>query len=121
MVIKYLSVIFSIMILSCNTIKDKKNADGTTASNEEIMAEEKKMMEEGFKKGVIVYSDVEGDCPYTIKMEGESAYFLDPINLEEAFRKDGEKIWFKFNGLRRMNRCEKANPVSIETMQKRAE
>jgi len=114
MVIKYLSVIFSIMILSCTTIKDKKNEENTATSSEE-------MMEEGFKKGIIVFSDVEGDCPYTIKMQGETAYFLDPINLEEAFKKDGEKVWFKFNGLRRMNRCEKANPVSIETMQKRAE
>ncbi len=80
------------------------------------------MIEEGFIKGIIVTSKVEGDCPITIQVEGkEGSYFLDPINLEDNYKNDGEKIWFKFAGLRRMNRCEKANPISIIEIQKRVE
>ena len=80
------------------------------------------MIEAGFIKGTIVTSKVEGDCPITIQVEGkEDAYFLDPINLEENYKKDGEKVWFKFEGLRRKNRCNKANPISIIEIQKRVE
>jgi len=81
-----------------------------------------KMIENGFKKGVIVASDKEGDCPFTIKLrDNDYSYYLDPINLTEEFKKDGEKIWVKFAGLRMMNRCEKANPVSIIEMHVREE
>ena len=48
-------------------------------------------------------------------------YHLDPINITEEFKKDGEKIWIKFGGLKMMNRCEKANPISIIEIQKRVE
>ncbi len=80
------------------------------------------MIEEGFIKGTIISSKIEGDCPITIQVEGkEGSYFLDPINLEDNYKNDGEKVWFKFAGLRRMNRCEKANPISIIEIQKRVE
>lgn len=79
------------------------------------------MMEEGFLKGTIVYSEVENDCPYTIRVDAEEPYFLDPVNLDGKYEVDGEKIWFKYTGLRRMNRCEKANPINITEMQKRGE
>ena len=88
-----------------------------TSKNSEMSA---KMIEDGFKMGTIVASKAEGDCPFTIQMEGEDKpYFLDPINLDESFKKNGQKVWFTFNGLRMMNRCEKANPVSIVEMKKR--
>ena len=83
-----------------------------------------KMMENGFKMGTIVASKAEGECPFMIQMESEGEekpVFLDPINLDESYKTNGQKIWFTFNGLRMMNRCIKANPVSIVEMQKRAE
>ena len=44
---------------------------------------------------------------------------LDPINLEESMKKDGLKVWVTYQGLRMMNRCEKANPVSIVEIEMR--
>ena len=112
-------LIFSVFIISCCSSTKTTN---TTENSNNVELETKKMMEEGFKKGIIVASDKEGDCPYTIQLMDENfPYYLDPINITEEFKKDGEKIWFKFNGLKMMNRCEKANPVSLTEIMKRVE
>src|SRR5690606_21838202 len=88
-------------------------------TNNETM-DPQKLMAEGYLLGTIVYSDKEGDCPYTIQMTGDKMgfYYLDPVNLEEKFKKDGQKVWVKFNGLRRMNRCENATPAEITAIKK---
>jgi len=112
-----ISLLF-VFAIACNSSKNTTSNDSEMAS--EKMKIEKKMMDAGFKKGTIVYSEEEGDCPYTIKIE-ESGNFLDPINLEESYKAGGTEVWVKYNGLRRMNRCVKANPVSIAEIQKRAE
>lgn len=93
----------------------------TTETNTNTGAmDPKKMMAAGYFLGTIVYSDKEGDCPYTIQMPGDKMefYYLDPINLEEKYKKDGQKVWIKFNGLRRMNRCDKATPAEITDIKK---
>ena len=94
-------------------------------TNAELTGNEKKMMEAGFLKGVVIKSDVEGDCQYTIRVIGDKnydeSYLLDPINITNDYAIDGQKIWFKFAGLRMMNRCEKANPVNILEIAKREE
>jgi len=111
-------LLLSFFLFSCNST----NKSIVDTSENEIRIEAEKMIEAGFVKGTIVASEVEGDCPITIQVKGnEGAYFLDPINLEENYKKDGENIWFKFEGLRRMNRCNKANPISIIEIQKRVE
>ncbi len=118
----------SALILSCGTTEKQTNttAETTTTStttetntdNEKMDA--KKMMAAGYLLGTIVYSDKEGDCPYTIQMPGDKMefYYLDPINLEESYKKDGQKVWIKFAGLRRMNRCDKATPAEITDIKK---
>ncbi len=110
---------FAFFISCCGT----KERSVQSNTNEEItvMAHEKKMIEDGFMKGTIVYSEKENDCPYTIRVEADEPYFLDPINLDRAYKSDGAKVWFTFTPLRRMNRCEKANPVNITEMEKRGE
>ncbi len=108
--------------VACNTTKTntETSTQTTTTTTSETKMDDQKMMDAGFKMGTIVASKVEGDCPYTIKMEdADKPYFLDPQNLEAIYKKDGEKIWVKFNGLRMMNRCEKANPISITEILKR--
>ena len=111
-------LLFSILLFSCNST----NKSVIDTSENEIRIESEKMIEDGFIKGTIVASEIEGDCPITIKVQGKEApYFLDPINLEGSFKKEGEKVWFKFEGLRMMNRCNKANPISIIDIQKRVE
>jgi hypothetical protein len=116
--LKITLLLFSILCTACNASKSKEIKE----ENSTIMMEENNKMEEaGYKKGTIVYSDKENDCEYTIKMEGNSAYFLDPEALEDTFKIDGELVWIKFRGLRRMNRCEKASPIELTEILKRAE
>lgn len=109
------TIVFILILFSCNST----NKSISTTSENEIQVMSKKMVEEGFTAGEISFSTKEGDCPITIKIEGKDrVYYYDPINLSEEFKKEGEKIWFKFAGLRRMNRCDKASPVNIIEIQK---
>jgi len=109
-------LLFTVLFSSCNST----NKPVTTNTETETKMESQKMIAEGFLMGTISTSKIEGDCPITIKVEGKkSAYYLDPMNLTEEYKSEGEKIWFKFTGLRRMNRCEKASPINITEIQKR--
>lgn len=118
--------IFSTIIVSCGTTEKQTQTTSTseTTSSESTTNTETldsiKMLAEGYTLGTIVYSDKEGDCPYTIQMPGDKMefYYLDPINLEESFKVDGQKVWIKYNGLRRMNRCDKATPAEVVDMKK---
>ena len=52
---------------------------------------------------------------YRLKINGKNGvYYLDPINLEDKYQLAGLEVWFKYSGLRRMNRCQKANPIAIQ-------
>lgn len=127
MFIKIGFTIIATLILSCGTTEKQGQTTSTsetttsseTTTNTETM-DSQKMLAAGYLLGTIVYSEKEGDCPYTIQMGGDKmeSYYLDPINLGEDFKIDGQKVWIKFNGLRRMNRCEKANPVQLEDIKK---
>ncbi len=125
MLLKITFALFSAAILSCGSTENQnQNAEANTPA--EIKVEKmngEKMMAAGFLPGTVVYSDLEGDCPYTVQLKGDKMefYYVDPMNLEEPYQKDQQKVWIKFNGLKRMNRCNKANPVFIEEIQKRAE
>ena len=104
-------------VVACSSTKTKES------SNEDLTAEavaiNDKMVSEGYIMGTIVFSDKANDCPYTIQLEGKDNGMYDPINLDVKFQKHNEKIWFTFHPLRRMNRCEKANPISIADIKKR--
>jgi hypothetical protein len=105
-----------IILTACCT--SKKSTTDTNSINQEATMSAEKMLEEGYKSGTITYSDKENDCDYTIKLDGEYVLYYDAINLDDAYKKDGMKIWFTFNGLRMPNRCEKANPIQIYKIQK---
>jgi uncharacterized ParB-like nuclease family protein len=135
MVLKTALAIVTLTLLSCGstekqtqtstdsetntTVSETNTISTNTNTNTETM-DPQKLMAEGYLQGTIVYSDKEGDCPYTIQMPGDKMefYYLDPVNLEEKFKKDGQKVWIKFNGLRRMNRCDKATPAEITAIKK---
>ena len=116
-----IKTIFSIIILatvSCCT-SSKNTTTGTQGGNDNAMTSDKQMMEAGYTKGTVVYSAVEGDCPYTIETTiSDNAVFFDPINLEQEFKADGTEVWFKYGPLKMMNRCDKASPVSVIEMMK---
>lgn len=130
MFLKTALIMFSFTILSCGTAEKRTQPASTpetttvetieTTSTTTETIDPQKMMAAGYLLGTIVYSDKEGDCPYTIQMPGDKMefYYLDPINLEEKYKKDGQKVWIKFNGLRRMNRCDKATPAEITDIKK---
>ena len=93
------------MIYSCNSNKKPLEVKSNVIND-------KSYIENGFKKATVIYSEVEGDCPYTISVEGESTLF-DPINLGEDYKISQATIWVKYHPLRIPNRCDKANPVEI--------
>lgn len=106
---KVLSLTILLVAFSCNS---KKNI-----ADEESGNKQKEMIEAGFKKATILYSEKEGDCPYTLKIEG-GTYLFDPINLEEAYKEANMEVWVKYRPLRIPNRCDKANPVEITEIEK---
>ena len=123
MLLKSGFIILSTIILSCGTVQNSSETmeNNKNAEIEAQNIEGEKMMAAGYLPGRIVYSDLADDCEYTIQLkDGEKDfYYVDPINLNEEFMKDDRTVWVKFTGLRRMNRCEKANPVEIIEMKSR--
>ncbi len=93
-----------------------KNTEEVAKDNTKESITEKTFDPTGYTSGTIVYSKEKDDCEYTIRLD--DGYYYDPINLEDSFKKDGMVVYFKFRGLRMMNRCNKAGPVSIEEMVK---
>lgn len=131
MFLKIALTVITLTLLSCGSAeKQTTSTPETSTTTETTIATEtntdnenmdtKKLMAAGYMLGTIVYSDKEGDCPYTIQMPGDKMefYYLDPVNLEESYKKDGQKVWIKFAGLRRMNRCDKATPAEITAIKK---
>ncbi len=100
-----------VLFASCKNTKEVAQDNAEQKITEEIVDLKE------YTTGVIVYSEKEGDCEYTIKLK--DGLFYDPINLEDAYKVDGMAVYFKFRGLRMLNRCNKANPVSIEKMVKK--
>ena len=103
-------------VVGCCSMKSK--ASSSAAAAKETVLEKTKMLNEGYIKGTIVYSDKPDDCAYTIQLEGKDKVMYDPMNLEIDFQKHGEQVWFTFSPLRRMNRCIKANPIRLTDIKK---
>jgi type III secretory pathway component EscV len=119
--LKSLVFLFALSIISCcSTTKTVKEAENGATTNT-VSMDTKKMMASGYEKATTVASSLTGDCPFTLQIEGDNSYLLDPINLEEDYKKDGMKLWVKYTPLRMMNRCDKANPVNIVEIQRREE
>ena len=112
-----LALIAVMTMAACGSTQEKNS---TTGDNTGPAVDESNMIAQGYLKGIIRYSEAEGDCPYAIEVESDDYnYMLDPLNLEEAHKKDGHKVWFKFTPLRMPNRCEKASPVNLTEVQQR--
>ncbi len=105
------------LIIGCTSTKNTQPTETTMDESSEA----KEMIAKGFLMGTIKAYETEGNCPFVIEVAGETPYYLDPIDLDESFKQNDMKVWFTFFGLRMMNRCEKANPVKINEIKKRAE
>jgi len=103
----------------CSTKKEVSERAKTELNNQQKNANVDKMIKQGFKSGTIIASK-ESECPFVINIDdSNSTRFLDPINLENSYKIDQQKIWLKFRALRMKNRCSKANPIEIEEIKKR--
>ena len=114
------TTLFLTLAMALSFCAGSKNNKATTDNSSQPTISEEQMIEQGYLKGTIRFSETEGDCPYVIEVDSaDYNYMLDPVNLESDFMTDGVKIWFKFAGLRRPNRCEKASPVNLIEIQRR--
>tara|TARA_R110002020_G_scaffold388031_4_gene598767 strand:+ start:1444 stop:1800 length:357 start_codon:yes stop_codon:yes gene_type:complete len=96
---------------SCNSSK-KSTDKGERASNLESDFDNT-----GFTEGRLLVGRNTGDCSYMIEVLNKDVpYFLDPFELEDKFKEDSLKVWFKYSIMRMPNRCDNANPVSISEM-----
>jgi len=122
---RYLSLGYLAIILclySCNTTK-KSDVNATAinkAQNQSRTINSQEMLDKGFIKGTL--SQVKSkECPYMLTVETYKDQ-LDPINLQDFYTDDvPQKVWVKYNNLRRQNRCNEARPVSITEISKRDE
>ncbi len=116
MIIKSIVTLLIVFAVSCNskkaTTENTVGADSSSETNSDT-----KMLDAGFKKGIVLASNEEGDCSYTIRVAGQD-YLFDPINLEETYKRSEMQVWFKYHPLRMANRCEKATPIEITEIQK---
>ena len=100
------SLLVFFCVTSCCTIQKTTFNEKKNDTHEMIM--------KGFLEAKISLSNKDCDCPVTLVVKGKNGtYYLDPINLDEKYHMDGLSVWIKYNGLRRMNRCQKANPITI--------
>ena len=60
-------------------------------------------------------------CPWLLHIDGQANQVLDPINLSQEFQRTNAKVWVKYSGMRRMNRCPEASPVWVEDIIFRAQ
>lgn len=122
LLIKSSLTLLSVLLIACSSTNKAASEEKNTPNTKEIEMKNSEMLAAGFSMAVVVESKEEGDCPFTLKMKNkDNEYYLDPINMTDAFKKNGEKVWVKYSGLRRMNRCSKANPISINEIEKRVE
>jgi PBP1b-binding outer membrane lipoprotein LpoB len=123
MLIKIFTASFIILFASCNTSKDtSKQVKNDAMNNEaELNTMKNKMINDGFHLGEIKHLK-ESECSYII-IDQETEAKFDPINITDALykaiRNDGEKVYYKYRPLRRMNRCTEANPIEIIDIKKR--
>ena len=123
MIMKIFTASFIIILTSCNSYKETSNEAKSESikNDDQIKTMDSEMIGEGFQLGVVKHLK-ESECSYIIIDQATKAQF-DPINITEelykAIRNDGEKVYYKYRPLRRMNRCPEANPVELIDIKKR--
>ena len=121
-----LSVLALLMFTSsCDSVKSTADAENSSTKEEtkkeapNVMNE--KLINEGYSVGTITYL-ANSKCSYIIIDEKTGVKF-DPINIDEdkfkAYKKDASKIYYKYRGLRMMNRCNEGQPIQLEAIQSR--
>jgi len=123
MLTKIFAASLILFFTSCDSSKTTiQKAESEANTNEQYQIEmEKQMISDGFHIGEIQHLK-NSKCTYIIIDQTTKAKF-DPINIEDeeykSFRDDTKKIYYKFRGLRMMNRCKEAQPIQLTEIKKR--
>ena len=117
MTVKHMYVTLFILLGVC--CSSKKTSTDIAPKSQINPVKKTELISKGFTPGIIQESPKNEDCLFTIlvSVQNKQPYFLDPINLDEAYKKNDLAVFFKYKALRMMNRCQRANPVEIEEMQ----
>ena len=78
---------------------------------------------ESYNTGIITQNP-ESNCPYILTdLQSEITY--DPINFTDSkfkeFHNKNSKVYFKYHGLRRPNRCPNLLPINLLEIEKRSD
>ncbi len=110
----HISSLFFIAVMAISCCSKKAIVDDETDTKTTTTVKETTFDATGYTEGRIVHSQSEGDCEWVIQLKDGS--FIEAIQMDEKFLKDGTDIWIKYTPQRRMQRCDKASPVGITEM-----
>ena len=105
------------LLISTSSCKCQEKAATTAAANKkEANMKQVDLSGATMIEGTVIES---GDkaCFWAIELPDKS--LVDPINLEDSYKKNGTKIHLTFGRLRMKNRCDKANPINITSIKLR--
>lgn len=111
---KYISLVALALLLSCNSAKDAAKKEVSETEQKEVS---EKMTKEGYKVGEVIVNSEEGsECAFFIK-EANTNTLLDPVNFDDEkfaeFKGDKNVVYFKYQPLRRMSRCNNSQPIQL--------
>ena len=116
--IKLTSILFLALIsFQCaSSKKSKSNEQEVSIKSEEAAAEQgATMRSKGFTKGVIVDKTGLDGCTFLIEISDSK--ILEPIQLDEKFRKNGLAVYFKYKRSRKATTCMNGQPIIISEIQ----
>ena len=108
------------LLLSCGETKEiSENSDTPDSETSEINENEEEIIDMSAAEwdGIIVdKTNVEG-CTFLIKTDlGNGDELLEPVHLQEEYRKDGLKVNFTFTYSKRPSKCGVATPILLGTI-----
>lgn len=109
-----LSFLISLIISTSASCNSQKTMSHKLHKNELKSSTDSSTNKSKYTYGTIIINKENSECSVLIELE--DGVFFDPINLDEkfeSFKIDKLKIKFTYQPLRMMNRCDKANPISI--------
>ena len=103
--IRLLSLVFSLLSLSVSAQNKKSKIN---------------YEKEGYVKARVIKYEVE-NCGYLLELDGKEKTKLTPDKLDDAFKKDKQKVWVKYSFVKKqpMSTCMGGKLVVISDIRKR--
>lgn len=112
---KISTFVFAIFLLSCASKKDnlevKKEAEKSIEAKKDDSNKINKLKAAGYTFGKIVDKTGLDGCSFVIQTQDSS--FLEPIGLEDQYKKNQLSIAFKYRPSRAMSTCMMGKPAVI--------